>query len=136
MITVVDLMKILMQKQTEVSEFLLGLAALLWGAWLLNPAWNTFYLFSYTSFLHIASENVWGIALVVIGIVAIIASTTKWFKVRRLMALIQLSLWAFVAVTFASSAPQNTSIAVYIVLSLAAFWAYIKIIFLEFAYKN
>lgn len=130
-----ELMKFAVKKQTEVSEFLIGTIALLWGVWLLIPIWDTFRLFSYTNFILIAPENTWGLVCASVGLLTVIASTTTWINLRKIMALIQIALWVFVAITFASVVPGNTEVPVYIMLSVASFWVYVRLVFMKFAYK-
>lgn len=52
---------ILISGYTGGAELFLGSAHLVWGLWLLTPPFNTFTLPSYSGFLAVAPEWVWGL---------------------------------------------------------------------------
>ena len=120
------------KKQVEVSEFLLGLFSLFWGIWVLNPAWGEFAMQS-SPFL---TDSILGIIYLTIGLSTVLLSTTKWYRIRRLNAFVFVVAWVFLCVHLAVIGIADHPVPVYLVVTIAGFWSYIKLLFLEHAYKH
>lgn len=116
------------KKQAEIGEFILSLFMILWGLWLLNPAWDTFSLPSFEAFLTVAPEMVWGLIAMSIGVLTLLSAGIKYYPARRVMIFLNMMWWAFVAVMFLMCVPENTAVPIYMMLSILSFWRYIKLV--------
>lgn len=109
----------------EFSEFLSCLTAVLVGAWLLNPAWDTFGASpSYSLMAYVAPEWAWGLALLAVGVVqayAIAVGRSFW---RKTALLAEAFVWAVSGIMFAMSNPSSTGTVIHFVLAAPAGWAY------------
>lgn len=131
-----SLLRLALKKQAQVSEMLVSGVMFFWGMWLLNPYWETFALSVFAGFPQFGSEEIWGAVYGVVGLLGILASMTKVYKLRKTVVFIQIMMWAFVATAFLMSTPETTAVPVYFMLSIICFWLYIKLLFFELAHSE
>lgn len=114
----------------EFSELLNGLAATLWGLWLLLP-WNTFGRTATFAAMRDTGvpEWLWGTVIFTLGIIQIAGLVAGWWRWRRRSALILCGVWAFIAVMFAQANISSTGTVIYPLFSLSAMWAYLRMRF-------
>lgn len=122
---VLSTIKFFLQKQAEVAEFLVGLTAILWAAWVLVPIW--FGAEPLTNY-----DVVFGFAFLAVGLTATFLSNTSLFSFRRFASFVQIVLWIFVAAIFTFVAPRSPSVPVYFMLAVISLWVYVRLIFLEY----
>lgn len=113
----------------EFSELLNGLAATLWGFWLLLP-WDSFgRTSSFAAMRELAPEWLWGATICGLGIIQIAGLIAGWWRWRRRSALILCGVWAFIAVMLAQANISGTGTVIYPLFSLSAMWAYLRMRF-------
>jgi len=126
----VDRLAIFLAKShTEVGEYILGLFSLLWGIWLLLPVWNTFSINMFSAFLHVAPEEIWGLAAVSLGVITIFSAAIKDLPMRKTSTFINIIFWLFISFMFLLATPKTTAIPIYAMLALQSFWRYVKLTF-------
>lgn len=119
------LVELLVYKDFEFAELFTGLAGLLWGLWLLNPAWNSFAsTTSFRAMAQLANENVWGGGMALIGLIQLWSLIRDQFFWRRRASALLCMLWAFIAVMLVRANPAGTGTVIYPLLSLSAAWAH------------
>ena len=82
------------------SSFL-GLMAILWGGWVLVPAWDSFSISSaYSVMLKILPEMGWGILVFALGLVTLAANRQKWMRVEIGLSFALSFIWGLIAMSF------------------------------------
>lgn len=121
----------LIKKHADIGEIILGLFATSWGFWLLLPFWDTFSLPVFAAFLWVAPESIWGIGAFLLGILTIVFANTDLLDLRKVLIFFNIFFWVFVAVMLSFASPENTAVPIYTMLSVYAFWRYVKLIVLD-----
>ncbi len=112
--------------------FFSALNKIIWGAIFLMPQ-STFSLaISYKYMSQIASENTWGIVLLITGILHTLALFMHKLHFRLIMQSLSVGIWLFIAMTLALSNPLGTGMYTY---GLSAILDFIAVIYLV-AYKG
>ncbi len=123
------LRRLLVDYNFEFAEFLVGLAALLWGAWLIFPMWNTFA--SSSSFTVLLSsgidESYWGLGIASVGALQLIGLLWDHRPIRRFSSFSLVLVWLFIALMFILSNPASTATVIYPLFALSSAWAYWRI---------
>lgn len=96
----------------RLCEWLFASMMMAWGSWLLIPAWNTFDAPQYALLKSVASENVWGVWSISVGVVRCAAlyingSHRKTPIVRMACAWLGMMWWASLSVLFLSAPVVN-----------------------------
>jgi hypothetical protein len=130
-----NLAEFVFKKQVEVSEFLLGLFAIFWGVWAVYPDWGI-QIIRATELSTLTPEWFIGTVFVSLGIVLVIFSATKYYVIRKFVALAHILAWMFVAVNFTVAGLSHHPVSLYMILGVVSFWTYIRLVFIESAYKN
>lgn len=100
-----------------ILEALVGLGAAGWGLWLANPYWHSFASSpSYEAMAHYAPEEVWGLALLALGLAQVGAAGAQLLLARRILSLLAVFVWLFVSVMFVSANVASTASVMYPVL--------------------
>ena len=129
-------MKTIMQKikktlityDIELVEVMSGVAGIAWGAWLLIPMLNTFDLIqSYMAMNMIASEEVWGVAMVWLGFYQVYAVVSHRLAARKRSSLAASLVWLFITSMIAISNLASTGVAVYAVFTFFTMWSYLRL---------
>lgn len=126
-------------RRTHMLEAFLALEAMVWGAWVLNPAFDAFESIprAYT-LLGLLPEWFVGMVFLGHGVAAAYVLYRTWAdesrEVRRgyvhwcrRAALAGAGLWSVVLVSFALTVPTSTAVPVYFGLMLASMWVYVRL---------
>jgi hypothetical protein len=97
--------------------------ATLWGFILLLPPPTFAVLSLYAGMSHVASEGIWGLAMVAGGCYQMFARATEQRAARLRAAAIMCALWGFVAGFLVYANPLTTAAAVYPSLAILNIWA-------------
>ncbi len=103
-----------------------ALAAVLWGGWLLNPAYDTFSSgAAFSVMARIAPEETWGTVVGIIGLLGLWAVRTGWLRLEIYAAVGLFFVWIVLVLVYAVAAFQTTGVPIYSVLVLITADAYI-----------
>jgi hypothetical protein len=117
----------LIKKNAEVGELILGIFGVTWGVWLLLPFFDAFSLSSFAGFATVADADSWGLVVLSVGLITFISANTNLTVLRRFSLLLNIFMWAFIALVFSWEIPSNPVVTTYLSLALYSFWQYIKI---------
>lgn len=114
----------------RLAEWGLGLMLLLWGAILVSPD-DTFSRPAFTMMARIASENVWGVVLTLLGTTRIVVLLINgaWRRsphLRAATAFLSCFVWTQIALSIWESGIFATALAVYPVLLLMDIYVVIR----------
>lgn len=127
---------------SEPLEIQSGLIAVLWGVWLVSPSWHSFASCPhlYTVMASIMGERAWGVLLLSVGSLQLLAvwmgsvlhqtDRARWqrrFTLRRLMALLAMLTWLFVALVFATGDWPAPSAVLYVATAFSAMVTYLRL---------
>lgn len=115
------------RKQVETSEFILGLFAFFWGIW---ATWNNFPSVS------VVPDYLIGVTYTIVGLLTMIYSTTRKYQLRKSAAVVNMVLWVSMTIFIVFPPTLNQPVPLYLMLAVVAFWNYIRLVFLEYAYNN
>jgi len=119
---------LLWRRDFDSAEFLTAMIAVVWGLWLLNPAWITYTVSpSYAALALLVPEEILGAAMVVVAlsqIVALLIDARCW---RRVTALMMAAAWMFAGISFLWSNVPDSSGPTYVLLALAETWAFLRL---------
>lgn len=123
------LRRLLLDYNFEFAEFQVGLAALLWGSWLILPFWNTFE--SSNSF-HVLrdsgiEESWWGLGIALVGALQLIGLIWEHRSIRRFASFALVLVWLFISLMFILSNPAATATVIYPLFALSSAWAHWRI---------
>lgn len=122
------ILTVLTTYEIELVEFMSGFAALMWGLWLLNPALQTFSMSaSFSSMAMLASENVWGFGMIMIGAAQIEAIISYDLDRRKHSSLILSTLWIFITAMLAHANVASTGVAIYGTFAAFTTWSYLRL---------
>jgi len=119
---------LLWRRDFDSAEFVMGIIAMIWGLWLLNPAWDSYVSTpSYAPLETLAPEWIVGVGMFMVGaaqIVALLLEARSW---RRATALMMVSAWVFIGVTFGYANIASTEGPVCLTYALAEIWAFLRL---------
>lgn len=120
--------RLLIDSDFEYTEAQSPVAKTLWGLWLLYPAWDTFSgSRAYETMSKIAHESVWGLGLLLVGLVHLLAIVGNYHKARLWMALGGVVVWVAVAALFFQTAPASTGVPIYTLIAAGAAWSFLRL---------
>ena len=109
-------------------ELLSALAAILWGFWILNPAWDTFPTsLAFRMMARIASEEIWGEAVLLLGLAQLVVILRFGKRTRRVFAFISIFTWVTISTFFFIGNFSSTAGPTYSVIAMIATLAYIEL---------
>ena len=83
-------------------ELFLSCYTLVWGLWKIWPG-GSFVSSTYNGMAALASEQVWGVGIAILGIVGLLATATDHYRWRLTMLALNAALWAFVTLLIGQS---------------------------------
>jgi hypothetical protein len=107
-------------------EFIIGVATVVWGAWVGNPFWDAFSIAPHAQFLELAPEWVWGLFIGVLGGVHLTAVTVDVIKLRKQVAFLSFLSWLFILLTFGVERIYGPATSLYFIITLAQAWVYLR----------
>lgn len=106
-------------------EFTSSLALILWGLWVASPWWDVFSRLPIHSFMaSVASEGMWGGAMLIVGLAQCIVLFRGSVRVRRYMTVICMFVWITLAVAFLLGNPNTVGGVVYASNGIGQFIAF------------
>lgn len=111
------LWRIARYSEFHLLEMFMGLGAIGWGIWLLNPAWQSFG--STPTFRAMASrapEEVWGLLMLLVGCGQIVAAAAEAHTARRTLAQVAAWFWLFVSIQIGIANIASTGAVIYPVM--------------------
>ena len=100
-------------------EYLLSLAAMSWGLWVLNPWSNAFTTAAtFIPMAKVGSEIAWGAAYSLVGVAGLLAAWRGSLLVRRVSLILIMFAWMIIAVFYAIGNPYGTGFIPYLYLAL------------------
>lgn len=120
--------KALITYDIELVEIMSGIAAVAWGFWLLNPAFNTFDgSLGYVAMASIAPEYVWSVIMLFVGVMQVYAVVAHKLSYRKRASLALSMMWVFITTMIAISHLASTGVAIYGVFSCFTIWSYLRL---------
>ncbi len=120
---------LLLEIDVEGMELVSIIASISWGAWVINPAWDTFG--SSPTFRIIASlapEPVWGALVLWLGVSQLISLLLDMRRHRVIFNSISCMTWMGMAATFWFTNYQATASVLYPCIAFAGGWASVRVI--------
>ncbi len=108
-------------------SFYSALIKIVWGFVFLLPASTFNSTRTYDAMSSIASENVWGTALCMIGILHLASIFSFQLLARIIMQIISIAVWLFMSTMFAIGNPVGAGVWIY---GIAAICDFIAIVYL------
>lgn len=114
--------------EIEFAEVLSAFALVLWGFWLWNPVWETFASSkSFDGMASIASEEMWGGVMLLLGIFQTIAFVREHARMRVAACTGGVFIWATITTMFADANIASTGVPAYTLFTLSNGWALIRL---------
>lgn len=120
--------ELVLKRDIEAVELFSATAAMLWGAWVLNPSMQTFA--ASPTFAGAASrgpEWAWGVLFLALGAAqsaVLILDVIRW---RQIVASFAVATWTYLSVLVATSVPESTATVIYPLFALAAAWTVLRL---------
>lgn len=113
----------------EYAEFQNAAVGIFWGAWLLNPHWQTFASSkSFDAMSHWAPEEVWGVAILLLGLLQMGAFIREHRHLRMAGTLSGVFVWFSIGIAFGLVNIASTGVVVYPLLGLGAGWSFWRLL--------
>lgn len=114
--------------EIELVEIMSGFAALCWGIWLVNPAFNTFATSTtFDNMAMLAPEWLWGMCMLAIGIAQVESVISHTLKRRKMSSLILSIMWMFITTIFLYSNIASTAGVIYGTFAFFTAWSYLRL---------
>jgi len=110
-------------------EFVSTLTLILWGAWVSWPTFSTFNVGGvYRQMAKTAPEWIWGAFVLSIGIIKAFLMYSKYTKLRVIMALIVMAIFAIIAAFFALGNWMSVGVPMYISFVIISWFSYMEVL--------
>lgn len=116
----------LWRRDPEPVEAMSIFIGLWWSVLLASPGFSFEVSRSYGAMASMADEWVWSVVFCVVWAAQALGLMFGAAFVRRVGVILAASLWCFVAVMLASSAPVTTGVGNYALIAVSQVWAYIS----------
>lgn len=122
------LIKSLITYEVEMVEIMSGVASFLWGIWLLNPVFDSFYSTpTFDTMAQIAPEWVWGAVMCIIGFAQIESTVLHRLNARKVTSITLATMWIFITTLFAYSNIASTATVIYATFAGFTIWSYLRL---------
>jgi nitrate reductase gamma subunit len=99
-------------------EYVCAFAAILWGLWVVNPFWNTFDPTKssvFRSMSEVAPEWVWGLVILLIGILQFVSRRTMNIKFRSISSFLAMFVWITLSIFYLMGNYASPGISMYVI---------------------
>ena len=114
---------------TRQLEFVPAVFLILWGAWVINPMWDTFGVSgSYALMAKLAPEWVWGAISLFVGITQMVTLFTNKMKVRLFTSFFSILILSTLAVFSGVGNYRSTGMIGAISIAICEWFAYTELL--------
>jgi hypothetical protein len=118
------LTRLLRDADFEFTEFKNALLAILYGAWLLNPATHTFASsHSYGAMARLAPEEMWGALICALGLLQMLGFVGERRRMRTVTSGVGVFAWASITTALWLANPASANVVVYGLFTLSSAWS-------------
>ena len=109
-------------------EYILSLAALSWGLWVLSPWWDAFTTAAtFGPMARVGSEVAWGSAYSLVGLIGLLAAWRGSLLIRRVSLILSMFGWMIITVFYAAGNVYGTGFIPYLYLSLISATVFVEV---------